>query len=62
MQYVDLQERIKKYAKENGVKLSYIAEQVGLHQSQLSAWLHGKKDIDKFRVHKLECFLEKVGQ
>lgn len=54
---MELQERVMKYAKEHGIKLGFIAKKVGLFQSQLSAWLHGKRDIEDFYKRKLERFI-----
>ena len=51
---MELQERVMAYAKENGIKLNFIAKKVGLYQSQLSAWLHGTREIEDFYKRKLE--------
>lgn len=51
---MELQERVMLYAKENGIKLGFIAKKVGLFQSQLSAWLHGNREIEDFYKCKLE--------
>jgi len=51
---VELQERVMAYAKDNGIKLGFIAKKVGLFQSQLSAWLHGNREIEDIYKRKLE--------
>ena len=56
---MELQERVMTYAKENGIKLGFIAEKIGLYQSQLSAWLHGKKDIELIYKDRLERLVGK---
>lgn len=54
---MELQERVMAYAKENGIKLNFIAKKVGLYQSQLSAWLHGTREIEDFYKRKLEMLI-----
>ncbi|MBR5596384.1 MAG: hypothetical protein IKW30_03140 [Lachnospiraceae bacterium] len=56
---MELQEKVMTYAKENGIKLGFIAEKIGLYQSQLSAWLHGKKDIEMIYKDRLERLVDK---
>ena len=59
---MELQERVIAYAKDNGIKLGFIAKKVGLFQSQLSAWLHGKKDIEPIYKRRLERFIGERGE
>ena len=55
-----LQEQVMKYCEDNGIKLGFVAKKVGLYQSVLSAWLHGKKTLDSYYTRQLkENFTEK---
>lgn len=54
---MELQERVKAYANENGIKLGFIAKKVGLFQSQLSEWLHGKREIEDIYKRKLDALI-----
>lgn len=51
---MELQEKVRIYVKENGIKLGFVAKKVGLFQSQLSAWLHGKREIEDIYKRRLE--------
>ena len=57
---MELQERVMAYAKDNGIKLGFIAKKVGLFQSQLSAWLHGNREIEDIYKRKLEKLINDI--
>ncbi|MEA4987902.1 MAG: hypothetical protein VB095_07565 [Anaerovorax sp.] len=43
---MELQKKVLDYIKSNGIKKGYIAEQIGISQTEFSLWLHGKTYIN----------------
>ena len=40
--YVSLQQELNDYIKKNGLKKSFVADELGMNSSKLSNFLHGK--------------------
>jgi len=40
--YVSLQQELNEYIKKNGLKKSFVADELGMNGSKLSNFLHGK--------------------
>lgn len=49
-----LQERVKLYCKNHGIKYGFVAGKLGLYQSEFSDWLHGRRSLDDKRMKILE--------
>jgi len=53
-----LQNKVKKYLEEHGLKKSYLAAYIGVHQSQLSSWLSGNLRFKQSQIEKIQRFLD----
>lgn len=51
--------QIAKVVKENGLKWSFVADKIQIHQSHLSHWRSSKYQFGKNRLEKLESLISK---
>ena len=54
-----VRERLQEHIKKNGLKKSFIAEQIGISPSKLSCYLHGKLIIVDDTESKIKLYLER---
>lgn len=54
----DLKVRIDNMVKTYGTRLSFIADGVKLNQATLSRFLHGKQDLCKDSLYRIDKFLK----
>ena len=51
-----LQDQVISFCKSNGIKYGFVAQKVGLEQSALSMWLHGKRNLNDFYTRQLHQY------
>jgi len=56
---VELKARLLEHIKKNGLKKSFVAEQIGISNSKLSNYLHGKLILIDDTENKVRDYLEK---
>ena len=52
-----LQQKINFYTDKFGMKLGYVADKVGIFQSQLSGWLHNKTNLSSYDEQRIADFV-----
>ena len=52
-----LKQKVNFYTDKYGMKLRFVAEKVGIFQSQLSGWLHNKVELSGYDEKKIEDFI-----
>lgn len=55
---VTIKEKLQEHIKKNGLKKSFVAEQIGISSSKLSNYLHGKLILVDDTESKIEKYLE----
>lgn len=55
---VTTKEKLQEHIKKNGLKKSFVAEQIGISSSKLSNYLHGKLILVDDTESKIEKYLE----
>ncbi|MCI5586412.1 MAG: helix-turn-helix domain-containing protein [Lachnospiraceae bacterium] len=53
-----IKEKLQEHIKKNGLKKSFVAEQIGISSSKLSNYLHGKLILVDDTESKIEKYLE----
>lgn len=56
---MELKARLLEHIKKNGLKKSFVAEQIGISNSKLSNYLHGKLILIDDTENKVRDYLEK---
>lgn len=54
-----LRNEVIEYIKNNGIKKSFIASQIGMNNSNFSLWLHGRLCINSEKEEKLREIIKK---
>lgn len=52
-----LKQKVNFYTDKFGMKLGFLADKVGIFQSQLSGWLHNKVELTCYDEKKIEDFI-----
>lgn len=52
-----LKQKVNFYTDKFGMKLGFVADKVGIFQSQLSGWLHNKVELSSYDEKKISDFI-----
>ncbi len=53
-----LQDKVKVYLADRGIKKKWFAKKIGVHPSVLSQWFKGDAWFDEWKIDEIEKFIE----